>query len=128
MKAIIAARREVEIATVMIRIPVRYGDDNMPYDFPLRNGDEWRAVVDIDTGKLHDWPKGKSATLSMGVCGGGAYSLYNKSGSKLAVIANHIPHGVIPGEGNNYIRLSIDGNGVILNWPQSPDVSEFFKD
>jgi hypothetical protein len=108
-------------------VPVRYQEEDIPNDFPLRQGDMWDATVDIDTGKIQNWPQGKTGDMHMKVCDGGTYTLLDKDGKSLAEIADYIPNSVVPGEYGDYIELKIDATGTITNWPKDPDVGKFFR-
>lgn len=52
MKTTVKIPTEIDIRYVRVHLPVRYEDEDMPYDFPFRNGDWWTAVIDIDSGKI----------------------------------------------------------------------------
>ncbi len=126
MKAPVMQRVEIEIATVDIKVPVRYGDEDMPYDFPKRSGDVWAITVDIDTGTIRNWPN-YVANVHMKVCDEGEYTLRDASGKEVAKKEfDYVPHGLIPGKYGDYIIMNIDACGVITNWPKRPNVDEFF--
>lgn len=134
MKAKVKIEQELTIASVFIDIAPRYigdsEDDDLPTDFPLLNASktEWRAMVDIDTGKILDWPQGEARDMHVKVCDNGSYSLYDSAGEKVAEIVNgYVPNELIPGAYGDYIELSINEDGVITNWPRSPDISAFFE-
>lgn len=128
MKTTIMKPVEVEIATVSVILPVNYEEEDMPNDFPLRQGDQWRATIDIDTGKINDWPAGRSGKFFMKVCDGGTYTLRDPSGNVLAERQDYVPNDLIPGEYGDYVHLQINEEGLITNWPKEPDVSQFFED
>lgn len=120
--------QEVDVATVLIEAPVRYGEDDIPNDFPLRVGDMWRATVDADTGQIKDWPAGKSGRIHMKVCDCGTYTIFDRAGNELAKIKqDYIPNDAIPGEYGDYIDLEIDATGKITNWKFEPNFDQFFK-
>lgn len=124
-------KTEIEIDTIIIDIKCRYvgdgEDDDVPTNTPMLTGDTWLAVVEIDTGKIKHWPKGKSVNLYSKVCDAGVYTLCSPDGSPVAAIAGYVPHGVVPGDWGDYVDLKIDENGVITNWPENTDVSDFFS-
>ena len=127
MKTTVMRPVEVEIVAVKIHVAVRYGTDDMPMDFPGREGDMWRITVDIDTGKIDGWPKGVERDLYMKVCDDGSYYLLDGENRCVAGLENeYVPHGVVPGEFGDYIDLHIQPDGVIENWPTYPNVDEFF--
>lgn len=127
MKASILKPVEITISAVKITVPIRYGDEDVPMDFPLRSGDIWTATVDVDTGQIREWPEGRGGLFQTKVCDLGVYELFGESGEVLAKLNDYVPHGLIPGEYGDYIVLEIDSKGVITNWPRRPSVSEFFK-
>lgn len=133
MKASILVRKEVEIKTILIDIAPRYigdsEDDDMPSDFPLLNAtkDSWVAYVDVDTGKIKDWPQGDAREMHVKVCDAGTYRLFDDEGVAVAaIINNYVPNGIVPGSYGDYVELKIDETGTITNWPKSPDISKFF--
>lgn len=128
MKATILVEQEVNIEYVKVRVPVRYEDEDIPYDFPGRDGDMWEARIHIDTATIEGWPQGRAGSMYMKVVDGGTYVLTDAGGKVLADLrGEYVPHGLIPGEYGDYINLEISEGGVITNWPKHPDVSEFFE-
>lgn len=135
MKTKILKQVEIDVTHILLVLPVRYGEEDIPNNFPMRTGDKWEALVEIDTGKIVGWPGGEEAPefqtcdLYMKVCDGGCYTLYNKQGEQLEILAtrreDYVPHGVVPGEYGDYVNLQIAA-GAIVNWPKNPDVSAFF--
>lgn len=120
--------QEVDVERIEIELPVNYGDEDIPYDFPLRNGDMLYLEVDLETGKIESWPKNNPLSLYMKVVDGGSYHLTDYHGGYVQSIErNYVPHGVVPGEFGDYIDFEIDKNGVITNWPKPPslDFSDF---
>ena len=134
MKAKVKIEKEVEIRSVLIEIAPRHigdsDDDDMRTDFPLLNDAKtmWRASVNIDTGEIDNWPIGDARQMHVKVCDAGRYSLIDDGGNVIAVRDGYVPHGVVPGEYGDYIKLSINEQGVITNWPKRPRISEFFED
>lgn len=128
MKFTVTRPVEIEVTFISVHLPVRYEEEDIPNDFPLRKGDIWSAVIEIDTGKIRDWPEGKSGNLHLKVCDSGQYTVGNEEDASLAVIEDYVPHGVIPGKYGDYVDLKINEHGIITNWPKKPDVSAFFGD
>lgn len=128
MKFTVTKPTEIQVTTVEISVPIRYGEEDIPNDFPLRRGNVWFATVDMDTGQVHRWPKGKNGRLHMKVCDEGTYILNDHDEEVARVDEDYVPHGVIPGEHGDYIDLQIDATGKITNWPRKPDLSDFFPE
>ena len=132
MKATVKIEKEVDIRTVIINIAPHYiGDtreDDMPTDFPLLNADKtaWVASVDIDTGAIAGWPQGDKRKMHVKVCDAGIYTLIDSDGNEVAELNGYVPNDVVPGSYGDYVKLDIDENGIITNWPKHPDISTFF--
>jgi hypothetical protein len=118
--------QEFEVSHIRLSVHVRYGEEDIPNDFPGRDGDTWNATIELETGKIMDWPQGYSAAFSMKVVDEGTYQLLAPDGSEVACIEeDYVPNGVIPGEYGDYIRMQINGDGVVTNWPKYPNLSKF---
>jgi hypothetical protein len=129
MKVQIKETKDVDVSTVRIIVPIRYGDEEMPFDFPFRNNDTWRVDVDIETGVIKDWKQGVSAELKLKVVDGGCYYVMDAAGETVFEIEeDYVPHGLIPGRWGDYIDLSIDADGRIKNWHTNPSFDDFDND
>ena len=127
MKITVKVEREFDIKYLSMVLPVKYDDEDMPYDFPFRSGEQWSVTVDIDEGKILDWPQGVSHGLFMKVTDGGVYQLLGPDKELVAMIQDYVPHSMVPGEYGDYVKLNIDESGVITNWKvdKSRIVSDF---
>lgn len=127
MKTTVMKPVEIEIERVRVELPVRYDDQDIPYDFPLRVGESWRAEIMVDSGQILDWPEGREAHFHMKVTDEGNYYLVSPSGEMVGSIEqNYVPNDLIPGDYGDYVEMVIGGDGVIKNWPQRPSVAELF--
>ena len=119
----------VDVKYLGINLPVRYGDEDIPYDAPMRSGDVWDAYIDIDQGTVRNWPQGKTLDMYMKVVDSGFYSLHTADGEQVACLeGEYVPHGLVPGEWGDYVHLKIDENGKITNWPAKPHLEDFQKE
>lgn len=119
---------EVNIKTLLINAPVHYGDEDIPYDFPGRDGDNWKAEIDIDLGKIRNWPQGREEDMFLTVKDAGSYFLYSEEGKEIARIEqDYVPNDLIPGEYGDVIQLDIAADGKIKNWKKNPGFGEFFN-
>lgn len=129
MKVTVNRPVEVEVKFVRMSVAVRYGEDDMPNDFPFRRNDIWDVTIDADTGTILDWPHGISHGLYMKVVDQGSYWLLDADRQIIATIKDdYVPHGVIPGSYGDYVEVDIDSDGRIANWPSTIDVAEFFRE
>lgn len=98
----------------------------MPTDFPLFKNSVWTAVVDVDSGRIENWPIGDSRTMHIKVCDAGTYSLFDETGAEVVSYSGYVPN-IVPGSYGDYIELEIDENGVITNWNPKADIDDFFE-
>lgn len=111
---------------VLIEVPVRFEDEQVGFDFPLRDGDNWTGLVELATGQIQDWPQGQEGDLYLKVVDMGTYTLIDEAMMNVGQVSDdYVPHGVVPGEYGDYIDLEINTEGTITNWTQSLDFSEF---
>lgn len=129
MKTTQWVKQEVDISYVQVILPVRYEEEDIPNDFPLRTGDVWKATIAIDNGQIQEWPKGVDGHIrNMKVCDEGVYKLLNHAGEEIVSLeCDYVPNGLIPGQYGDYVTLQINSEGVITNWPKEPDVDRFFS-
>ena len=126
MKTEITVKKEVDIKFVDLEVAVRYEEEDMPIDFPGREGDLWCARITVDTGMIEGWPEGLEADLHMKICDEGTYRIIDDKGEIIASIENdYVPNSLIPGSYGDYIEMKIDGTGRITNWPKHPTFEEF---
>lgn len=125
MELTVKVEKTINVAAVRVVLPVKYGDEDMPYDFPFRKGEQWEIVIDMDTGKIRDWPQGLAYDLSMKVTDGGSYYLLDENDNVVASLQDYVPE-PIPGRYGDYVELEINADGTIDNW--DPDKGEIILD
>jgi hypothetical protein len=126
MKTTIKVEKEVEIKFVKIAVSVRYEDEDIPFDFPLRDGDMWKAKIDIDKGVIVGWPQGQKGNLDMKICDEGSYYLLDENENViLSIEEDYVPNKLLPGSYGDYLKLHIDENGIITNWYSNPSIEDF---
>ena len=129
MKAYVNKVVEVEIKTVVAVIDVSsmVADGDLDSYTPLLGGSIWELNIDIDTGKISDWPCDRPMRVPLLVRDTGTYRLIDIDGEIVGEIVNgYVPNDVIPGAYGEIIELDIDCDGFVTNWPDNPSLSEFF--
>lgn len=123
MEIVMNVPTKITPAAIRLNVAVRYGEEDIPNDFPFRRGDVWNVTVDIDTGKIHDWPQGKTAKIYMKVCDQGNYYLLSAGNIELVSRENDYVPSCIPGEYGDYIEFDIAEDGTVANWKKfcTPD-------
>lgn len=96
------------------RIPCRKGtaanNDHL-------GGGEWMPLIDLDTGKIVDWPQGTTAQVHYKVCDDGQYDLLDENRNVVSSISGYVPPMMCPGcGGSDYVIMSIGADGTIKNW------------
>lgn len=118
--------RRVSVKYLKVEAMVRYWedaevngvDDDDGKLIPCRNGDCWCPLIDLDAGRVLDWPEGTTADIHYKVCDAGVYTLLDDNRNKVASKDGYVPSIMAPGgEGyGDYIIMKIDGDGKIADW------------
>lgn len=128
MKVTVYKPVELEIHTV--RIEVELHDDvseNLPKHLFNDDG-ELDLLIEVDTGKVISWQGNEPVSIHDNIRNNGVYTLFDKCGGEVASLDNYyIPHDLIPGKRGEYIHIDISADGVVTNWPDVPNVYEFFE-
>ncbi len=85
---------------------------------PFLVGRVWCPTIELETGKVIDWPEGLTADIHYKVCDQGCYRLLDADRNVLIEKDGYVPDILSPG-GNgygDYIIMKIDGAGQIENW------------
>ena len=127
MLAEITVKKQVEIKFVKVDVAVRYDEDDIPNDFPLRKGDMWSGTIDIDEGRILGWPAGKTGNMRMKVCDQGSYHLLDVNGETLLSLEeDYVPNKLLPPRDGcgDYIHFIIEGTGKLTNWYTKPSIEQ----
>lgn len=94
---------------------------------PLRVGDAWCPLIDIDTGIIQDWPQGTTADIHYKVCDAGIYKLLDADKNVVASIDGYVPNMMSPGGSGHgdYVIMTVDPSGRVENW--EIDFDEFVE-
>lgn len=120
---------DVPVRYLDLEVAVRYDEEDIPNDAPLRVGDLWKAVIDLEDGTVVNWPQGKTLSMdSMKVCDEGVYILRDADMQEVLRREDYVPNNLLPGEYGDYLSLKIDEAGKITNWLVYADLSDFKQD
>ena len=136
MKLVMNSSQEIEVEYVKIELPIRYGEEDIARNFPLReevptdiNGyDWWKATIELKTGRILEWPQGQIGNFYLKVVDEGSYYLLDKNQKIIAFIKQDYVHNQLipPRDGyGDYVNFEIDQNGIITNWYTYPGVTDF---
>ncbi|MDQ1139447.1 hypothetical protein [Pedobacter agri] len=133
MKIELTIKKEFEVKYLGVSAGVRYWEDtevNGVEDtdgklIPLRNGENWEPIIDIETGIIKDWPEGTTAEVHYKVCDDGRYTLLDEKFDLVKAIDGYVPKIMSPAESGygDYIIMTILDNGQIEDW--SVDLEEW---
>jgi hypothetical protein len=95
------------------------GKEDVDGKMPMRKGDNWKFVIDVDTGQIYNWPKGNTAKVFYKVCDTGTYTIHDEEYNQIMCRVNsYVPSSLCIGENGygDYIGLEIDEEGFIQGW------------
>ena len=114
---------------LVLTVPVRYDNEDIPANFPGRSGKTLTLTLDLNTRKIRDWPAdfGAYNVRSMKVCDEGVYQLLGE-GTTLAKFDGYVPK-LLPGRHyGDYIMLDIAADGTVRDWsPTEEAVQQFLE-
>ena len=124
MKANIQIQKTVEAKTLHASLRVRYWEDAEVDGvedvdgtlIPCRNGDRWEIDIDIDSGVILNWEKGKTAKIHYKVCDEGDYAIYDDSGELIYSFDGYVPTSFSNEGYGDYVIFDIDSDGKISPW------------
>jgi hypothetical protein len=95
---------------------------------PCRKGDLWCPLIDLDAGRIVDWPPGVTADIHYKVCNAGIYELLSVNHSVVAKRDGYVINMMSPGaEGyGDYVIMTVGADGIIEDW--SVDLTDFERD
>ena len=145
MKAKFTVTKEFDIEYLFVEAGVRYWKDaiidgiedkdgnihGIPDEkgtIPCRDGDCWKPLININTGKIVNWTQGVKASIHYKICDNGTYKLLDVNMELIKKIRDYVPKMLSPKEEGwgDYIIMDIDPDGQIRDWKIILD--EFYYD
>jgi hypothetical protein len=137
MKAKIKIEKEVNFTHLKVKCGTRYWEDadvNGVEDvdgtlIPLREGDYWCPIIDLETGIIKDWPKKTTAKVHYKCCDDGDYWLIADDGFELKRPGYYVPNilDIYHESFGDYVIMNIDENGKIADWPKNHNIEDFLR-
>lgn len=126
-KTTIKTTEEREVKFLRVDAGVRYWEDGTvngePDDdenpaMPFAIEERWIPVIELETGRILDWPEGVTASVHYKVCDDGVYTLLDADMNPVKVHDGYVPPIMSPeGAGyGDYIIMDIGPDGVIADW------------
>ena len=128
---------DVPVKYLLAEMGVRYWEDGKvngePDDdddpkMPLIFGDCWKICIDLEAGKIVDWPQGTTASTHYKICDAGVYSALDADRNEVAKIDGYVPSMLCPKDSGygDYAIMDIDETGTIQDF--KADLSCFESD
>lgn len=129
MKATIKIEKEVEVKYLVVDAHVSHWDDsevngvedddeNPRMPFANKACHMWKITIDVDEGRIVDWPEGVAAKVFYKVCDEGVYSLLDPDKNLIERIESYVPDCLAisyTGYGD-YICFDVEPDGHIEDW------------
>lgn len=90
---------------------IEESDNELAMPFSDRETSMWHPTVDVEDGRIINWPKGTTASVHYKVCDEGTYTLLDQDMAKIVEIESYVPNCI--GEYGDYIVMEIDEDGYI---------------
>lgn len=131
----VSVKQQIEVKYLKVSAYVRWWEDaylngeaDENGEIPFRDGDSWCPVIELETGKIIDWPIGTTADVHYKVCDAGVYTLLDADQKEVKEVDGYVIDMMCPKENGcgDYIIMDIDENGIIQDW--KPSFDEFEND
>ncbi len=94
-------------------------------NIPLKVGNLWKPQIELEKGRVMNWPQGTTADIHYKVCDQGEYWLEDANGKRMKKKGDYVPDELLAvgdhGYGD-YIILKIDEAGMIEGW-KTPSIN-----
>ena len=132
MKIELTVKKEFEVKTLLIDAGVRYWEDASVNGVDDENGnlmpcveiDRWKPIIDIETGIIINWERGKTADIHYKVCDDGEYWLRDEQGNNIVKAKGYyVPDFLAIDDSGfgDYIIIKVNKEGLINNWKFNSD-------
>ena len=133
MKIKLKIKKTFEVKYLQVDAKVRYWEDAIVNDIedtngdliPCRENDYWKPLINVDTGQIENWEKGKIAEIHYKVCDSGIYSILDSENKLIKKIDGYVISDLAINDSGfgDYIILEINEEGFIKDW--NPILKDF---
>jgi hypothetical protein len=133
MKVKLKIETEFDVKYLLAEVGARYWEDsevNGEEDIdgkliPCRDGDYWKPLIDIETGQIINWERGKTAKIHYKSYDDNLFKLLDKDSNVIISRDGYVINSMSPAENGygDYVIMAIDQDGFIEDWEF--DVEEF---
>jgi len=96
------------------------GSEDESGKMPLIRFQMWNPVIELETGKILNWPEGNTAEINYKVCDSGEYWLLDEQKNRILKWKGYyVPDDILCTKRNgygDYIIFDIQEDGTIKNW------------
>lgn len=127
--------KEFDVEYLQVNAGVRYWEDATVNDeedeagdlIPCRVGDRWKPIININTGIIENWEKGKVAKIHYKICDDGIYYLLDKEKEIVIERDSYVIDSLaINDKGyGDYIIMNVNEDGLIEDWDASGLAEDF---
>ncbi len=118
--------KEFEVKYLEAKVGARYWEDaevngveDLEGDLiPCRDGEYWNPIIELETGIIIHWEKGKKADIHYKSCDDNLFTLLDSKKEHVKSIDGYVIDMMCPAkEGyGDYVKMNIDENGKIDKW------------
>jgi hypothetical protein len=136
MKVKLKIEKEFDVKYLLAEAGARYWEDTTVNDvedtegtlIPCRDGDYWKPLIELETGKIVNWQQGVKAEIHYKCCDDGTYKLLDENKEVIKEIEGYVPGIMCPKENGygDYVIMDIDESGQIQDW--ECDLSDFTEE
>lgn len=126
MKVELTVKKEFDVKYLLAEVEARYWEDasvNGVEDvdgdlIPCRDGDLWKPLIDIETGKILNWEVGKTASVHYKSCDCNTFKLLDENKEVIAEREGYVIDMMCPAENGygDYVIMNIDASGFIQDF------------
>ena len=133
MKIKLKVEKEFDAKYLQAEVGARYWEDatvNGVEDelgdlIPCRDGDYWKPLIELETGKIVNWEQGKTANIHYKSCDDNTFKLLDEKHEVIKSVDGYVISGMAINDNGygDYVIMEVDAFGNIKDW--EADLSDF---